>query len=65
MIQLVAVTCLSLAAKVEETHVPFLLDLQVCSLLLLLLLLSLLDSKIVTQGFSFCSVLGGGHKICV
>ncbi|KAH8519696.1 hypothetical protein POPTR_001G301800v4 [Populus trichocarpa] len=29
MIQLVAVTCLSLAAKVEETHVPFLLDLQV------------------------------------
>jgi cyclin D3 len=64
MIQLVAVTCLSLAAKVEETHVPFLLDLQVCSLLLLLLL-SLLDSKIVTQGFSFCSVLGGGHKICV
>jgi len=62
MIQLVAVTCLSLAAKVEETHVPFLLDLQVRSLLLLL---SLLDSKIVTQGFSFCSVLGGGHKICV
>lgn len=30
MIQLVAVTCLSLAAKVEETHVPLLLDLQVC-----------------------------------
>ncbi|KAJ6424356.1 hypothetical protein OIU84_025197 [Salix udensis] len=29
MIQLVAVTCLSLAAKVEEIHVPFLLDLQV------------------------------------
>lgn len=29
MIQLVAVTCLSLAAKVEETHVPLLLDLQV------------------------------------
>ncbi|KAL8143778.1 hypothetical protein V2J09_016810 [Rumex salicifolius] len=29
MIQLAAVTCLSLAAKVEETHVPFLLDLQV------------------------------------
>ncbi|XP_074313173.1 cyclin-D3-1-like [Silene latifolia] len=28
-IQLAAVTCLSLAAKVEETHVPFLLDLQV------------------------------------
>ncbi|CAI0557445.1 unnamed protein product [Linum tenue] len=29
MIQLVAVTCLSLAAKVEETDVPLLLDLQV------------------------------------
>ncbi|KAK4284550.1 hypothetical protein QN277_001367 [Acacia crassicarpa] len=29
MIQLVAVTCLSLAAKVEETHLPPLLDLQV------------------------------------
>ncbi|KAL2477284.1 Cyclin-D3-2 [Forsythia ovata] len=29
MIQLAAVTCLSLAAKVEETHVPLLLDLQV------------------------------------
>ncbi|KAH7518025.1 hypothetical protein FEM48_Zijuj09G0126800 [Ziziphus jujuba var. spinosa] len=28
MIQLVAVTCLSLAAKVEETQVPLLLDLQ-------------------------------------
>ena len=30
MTQLVAVTCLSLAAKVEETQVPLLLDLQVC-----------------------------------
>lgn len=30
MVQLAAVTCLSLAAKVEETHVPLLLDLQVC-----------------------------------
>ncbi|KAK4491124.1 hypothetical protein RD792_001848 [Penstemon davidsonii] len=29
MMQLVSVTCLSLAAKVEETHVPLLLDLQV------------------------------------
>lgn len=29
MIQLVAVSCLSLAAKVEETEVPLLLDLQV------------------------------------
>ncbi|CAK7329939.1 unnamed protein product [Dovyalis caffra] len=29
MIQIVAVTCLSLAAKVEEIHVPLLLDLQV------------------------------------
>ncbi|CAI9764411.1 unnamed protein product [Fraxinus pennsylvanica] len=29
MIQLAAVTCLSLAAKVEETHVPLLLDLQI------------------------------------
>lgn len=29
MIHLVAVTCLSLAAKVEETQVPLLLDLQV------------------------------------
>ncbi|KAI4295686.1 hypothetical protein L6164_035703 [Bauhinia variegata] len=29
MIQLVAVTCLALAAKVEETQVPLLLDLQV------------------------------------
>ncbi|GAB4838721.1 Cyclin-D3-1 [Ancistrocladus abbreviatus] len=29
MIQLAAVTCISLAAKVEETHVPLLLDLQV------------------------------------
>ncbi|GLT70559.1 hypothetical protein SLA2020_426310 [Shorea laevis] len=31
MIQLVAVACLSLAAKVEETQVPLLLDLQVRS----------------------------------
>ena len=31
MFQLTAVTCLSLAAKVEETHVPLLLDLQVCN----------------------------------
>jgi len=31
MIQLVAVTCISLAAKVEETQVPLLLDLQVAS----------------------------------
>lgn len=30
MIQLVAVTCLSLAAKIDEIHVPLLLDLQVC-----------------------------------
>lgn len=30
MTQLVAVTCLSLAAKVEEIQVPLLLDLQVC-----------------------------------
>ncbi|GLU09205.1 hypothetical protein SLE2022_260780 [Rubroshorea leprosula] len=29
MIQLVAVTCISLAAKIEETQVPLLLDLQV------------------------------------
>ncbi|XP_076934363.1 cyclin-D3-1-like [Bidens hawaiensis] len=29
MMQLVAVSCLSLAAKVQETHVPLLLDLQV------------------------------------
>ncbi|KAK8626878.1 hypothetical protein V6N13_134508 [Hibiscus sabdariffa] len=29
LIQLAAVTCLSLAAKVEETHVPLLVDLQV------------------------------------
>lgn len=31
MIQLVVVTCLSLAAKVEETQVPLLLDFQACS----------------------------------
>lgn len=30
MTQLAAVACLSLAAKVEETQVPLLLDLQVC-----------------------------------
>lgn len=29
--QIAAVACLSLAAKVEETHVPLLLDFQVCS----------------------------------
>ncbi|KAF5752168.1 putative cyclin d [Tripterygium wilfordii] len=29
MVQLVVVTCLSLAAKVEETEVPLLLDFQV------------------------------------
>lgn len=32
MIQLAAVTCLSLAAKVEETRVPLLVDLQVRSI---------------------------------
>lgn len=37
MTQLVAVACLSLAAKVEETQVPLLLDLQVCSILNLVL----------------------------
>ena len=31
MTQLTAVACLSLAAKMEETQVPILLDLQVCS----------------------------------
>lgn len=31
MIQLAAVTCVSLAAKVEETQVPLLVDLQVCT----------------------------------
>lgn len=31
MTHLAAVACLSLAAKVEETHVPLLLDLQVCT----------------------------------
>lgn len=31
MTHLAAVACLSLAAKVEETHVPLLLDLQVCA----------------------------------
>lgn len=30
MTQLAAVACLSVAAKVEETHVPLLLDFQVC-----------------------------------
>lgn len=30
MVQLSAVTCLTLAAKVEETQVPLLLDIQVC-----------------------------------
>lgn len=34
MAQLAAVACLSLAAKVEETQVPLLLDLQVCSAIL-------------------------------
>lgn len=35
MTHLAAVACISLAAKVEETHVPLLLDLQVCSVLIL------------------------------
>lgn len=34
MAQLAAVACLSLAAKVEETQVPLLLDLQVCPVIL-------------------------------
>lgn len=34
MIQLLSVTCLSLAAKVEEIHVPLLLDLQVCLMII-------------------------------
>lgn len=33
MVQLAAVTCLALAAKVEETQVPLLLDIQVCTIL--------------------------------
>lgn len=37
MTQLAAVACLSLAAKVEETDVPLLLDLQVCLKPLILL----------------------------
>lgn len=37
MVQLAAIACLSLAAKVAETHVPLLLDLQVSSILSLAL----------------------------
>jgi len=36
MSQLVAIACLSIAAKVEEIQGPLLLDLQVCSYVLLL-----------------------------
>lgn len=56
MTHLAAVACLSLAAKVEETHVPLLLDLQVCSVLLLLLFPPLCFVFLVDShfgGFSF------------
>lgn len=41
MTQLAAVACLSVAAKVEETQVPLLLDLQVCSVLYCLMICTL------------------------
>ena len=46
MTQLAAVACLSLAAKVEETHVPLLLDLQVCPILSTLSLFSVKNNKL-------------------
>lgn len=68
MVQLVAVTCLSLAAKVEETQVPLLLDLQVRLAILnskCWPLFSFLLIKFQNLTFGFCSVSGGGHKVCV
>jgi len=70
MFQLAAVTCVSLAAKVEETHVPLLLDLQVHQPETLLF-------SPIFPGFCFScecfmfmiwvfpSELGGGYKIRV
>lgn len=72
MSQLAAVACLSLAAKVEETHVPLLLDLQVsiihfcksgCLLKVLTLFMSL--GPLVINVETFCCVLGRGIEIYI
>lgn len=52
MIQLVAVTCISLAAKVEETQVPLLLDLQVCYKKLIFVILSLIHAVLFLPFYS-------------
>jgi hypothetical protein len=39
MIQLVVITCISLAAKVKDTQVPLLLDLKVCFVLMFIIVL--------------------------
>lgn len=62
MTQLAAVACLSLAAKVEETHVPLLLDLQVRSVIpavTSLFRLSLIPRDF--DGFSLNCGVGGGQ----
>lgn len=55
MTHLAAVACLSVAAKVEETQVPLLLDLQVCSVLycLMILICTLVSLCLVPNQFGF------------
>lgn len=66
MSQLAAVACLSLAAKVEETQVPLLLDLQVCyfvTKLVVVLFICHLIRLINVVFLLICS--GGGEQVCV
>lgn len=78
MTQLAAVACLSLAAKVEETQVPLLLDLQVCGIYFMQswCLLKVLCSVCVCVCYLdfVCHIvimwdsvlcLGGGIQVCV
>lgn len=57
--QLLAVACVSLAAKVEETEVPLLLDLQVHFTLTRSILIHL---SIITQEQFMCTLFSSLHK---
>lgn len=64
MLQLVSVACLSLAAKVEETHVPLLLDFQVM-LILNIISLKVLFFFLVLPFSSLCFCRWRKQSMCL